>query len=180
MSADFLPPDPKLVNVPQPTHTQSPFERPIDRMLIRIGELFTRYFAFIAFLAFFALVSIVLVVGGMFMVRDVGIRFNELEIKNQQKQIFLEQQLENAMMASESAEPEQSNKAIDESDWFVIVEDGQSAVTGSNVDDQTLSVVDDENKVEADGSQQFVETGNEVEEAPAEFSQPETDITVIN
>ncbi len=176
MSADFLPPDPNSVNIPQPAPEPALYERPIDRILIRIGELFTRYFTLIAFAVGFVVICGLVAVGGLFMVYEVGERFNELEIKNHQKQIFLEQQLEKS---SEIDEPE-SSKQADESDWFIVVDETEPLSAETDPADASLDEAGSFQQTEsADGSQQFVKTDEPESDLPVKAI-PEEDLTVIN
>ena len=80
--------------IDKPEQKNEKYDGPIDRFLIFVGDAVTKYAFVLLVLAFFGLVGSASVLGGAFMIREVNQRFNELEAREQGRQILLEQKQE--------------------------------------------------------------------------------------
>ena len=79
------------------TNTTEPeeYDRFVDRFFIRVGEITTRYFGVIVGLILFALLGLGMIVGSVLVVRSVGQRINDIEVREQERQIFFDRNFVN-------------------------------------------------------------------------------------
>lgn len=138
--------DPNFVT----TNTAEPevYDRFVDRFFIRVGEITTRYFGVIVGLILFGLLGLGMIVGSVMVVRSVGQRINDIEVREQERQIFVEQQIQQTTNQSDRLATKRQ-KTIDESGWFVVIEDGEDLPNAQSAEDGET--------IQADATQQFVQ-----------------------
>ncbi len=124
------------------------YDRFIDRFFIRVGEITTRYFGVIVGLILFGLLGLGMIAGSVLVVRSVGQRINDMEVREQERLIFAEQQIQQTTNQSDRLATKRQ-KTVDESSWFVVLEDGEELPSAQTAEDDEL--------IQADATQQFVQ-----------------------
>lgn len=100
----------------------------IDRTLISIGDKTIKYWPFIVMGAIVIILLLMIVIWGFITVRAVGERFNQLDIRHQERSILEEQLLDQPLSPLSSEENGASThlnftEEVDQSRWFKVLED---------------------------------------------------------
>ncbi|MEM8860465.1 MAG: hypothetical protein AAGD96_19250 [Chloroflexota bacterium] len=146
-------PQPPTLQSPNPPQPEKEYNSFFDRLLISLGDKAIKYWPFIVIAFLILFLSIGALVGGILAIRAVGERFNQLDVKQQQR-IIMEEQLQE-QTAQQPAEEELEavgSEEVDQSEWFKIIEDDEL---------EDADIFEDSNEAQIEDDSFLEETENE-------------------
>ncbi len=142
--------DPNIIHANTPAAEAEAYDSLFDRFFIRVGDFTTRYFGVIVGLIILGLIGLAMIIGSVLVIRSVGQRMNDIQVREQEHQAFIEQQIQQTSNQTDRLATKRQ-KTVDESGWFIVLEEGEELPSADTDDEAEIEVT-----IDADASQQFV------------------------